>query len=154
MTKKSQKNNVIAQNKKANFNYEIIERFEAGIALYGWEIKSIREGKIQVTDTYVIFKNNEAWLQASHIQPLISSSTHVQADPYRNRKLLLNHREIRRLKEVVEQKGLTVVCLGFYWKDHLVKCEIAIARGKKQHDKREAEKERDWNMDKQRALKV
>lgn len=153
MSNKEQKNTTIALNKKAKFDYELIERIEAGMMLTGWEVKSIRAGKAQITDTYVVFKNGEAFLQASQIQPLITASNHVNADPYRNRKLLLKKSEIIRLKEAVEQKGLTVVCTAIYWKDHLIKCEVALARGKKLHDKRQAEKERDWNIDKQRILR-
>lgn len=153
MSIREQKLATIALNKKAKFDFELIERIEAGLMLAGWEVKSLRAGKGQITDTYVIFKNGEAFLQASQIQPLITASSHVSTDPYRNRKLLLKKSEIVRLREAVEQKGLTVVCTAVYWKDHLVKCEIALARGKKLHDKRQSEKERDWNIDKQRLLR-
>ncbi|HSC68726.1 MAG TPA: SsrA-binding protein SmpB [Cellvibrio sp.] len=154
MAKKAQKNqgNTIALNKKAKFDYELHDRFEAGVALTGWEVKSLRSGKGNITDCYVIFKNNEAWLQAAQIQPLLSASTHFVTDPFRNRKLLLNRREISRLQEAVEQKGYTVVPTALYWKDHLIKLEIAIAKGKQLHDKRETEKERDWARDKQRLF--
>jgi len=154
MAKKTQKNqgSTIALNKKAKFDYELHDRFEAGIALTGWEVKSLRAGKGNITDCYVIFKNNEAWLQAAQIQPLLSASTHFVTDPFRNRKLLLNRREISRLQEAVEQKGYTVVPTALYWKEHLVKLEIAIAKGKQLHDKRETEKERDWAREKQRLF--
>lgn len=156
MAKKAQKNqgNTIALNKKAKFDYELHDRFEAGIALLGWEIKSLRAGKGNITDCYVVFKNNEAWLQAAQIQPLLSASTHFVTDPFRNRKLLLNRREINRLQEAVEQKGYTVVPTALYWKEHLIKLEIAIAKGKQLHDKRETEKERDWARDKQRLFQT
>ncbi|ACE82808.1 SsrA-binding protein SmpB [Cellvibrio japonicus] len=154
MAKKNQKSgsNTIALNKKAKFDYELHERFEAGLALTGWEVKSLRAGKGNITDCYVIFKNNEAWLQACQIQPLLSASTHFVTDPFRNRKLLLNRREINRLQEAVEQKGYTVVPIALYWKAHMVKCEIAIAKGKQLHDKRQTEKERDWEREKQRLF--
>lgn len=154
MAKKNQKNqgNTIALNKKAKFDYELHDRFEAGVALTGWEVKSLRAGKGNITDCYVMFKNGEAWLQAAQIQPLLSASTHFVTDPFRNRKLLLNRREINRLQEAVNQKGYTVVPTALYWKDHLIKLEIAIAKGKQLHDKRDAEKERDWARDKQRLF--
>ncbi|MCE3252685.1 MAG: smpB [Cellvibrio sp.] len=156
MAKKAQKNqgNTIALNKKAKFDYELHDRFEAGIALTGWEVKSLRAGKGNITDCYVIFKNDEAWLLAAQIQPLLTASTHFVTDPFRTRKLLLNRREINRLQEAVEQKGYTVVPTALYWKDHLIKLEIAIAKGKQLHDKRETEKERDWARDKQRLFQT
>ena len=156
MAKKQNKNsgNTIALNKKAKFDYELHERFEAGVALLGWEVKSLRAGKVQLTDTYVIFKNGEAWLLGSQITPLATASTHFVTDPTRTRKLLLNRRELTRLQEAVEQKGYTVVATALYWKTHLVKCEIAIAKGKQQHDKRETEKDRDWARQKQRIFQA
>ena len=153
MAKKLKKtSNTIAQNKKARFDYHIDETFEAGVALQGWEVKSLREGKCQLTDSYVIIKNNEAWLLGAQIQPLLTASTHVAADPIRTRKLLLKRREINKLKAAVEQKGYTIVATGLHWKRHLVKCTLAIAKGKQKHDKRETEKTRDWNRQKQRLL--
>lgn len=156
MAKKQNKNsgNTIALNKKAKFDYELHERFEAGVALLGWEVKSLRAGKVQLTDTYVIFKNGEAWLLGSQITPLATASTHFVTDPTRTRKLLLNRRELTRLQEAVEQKGYTVVATALYWKTHMVKCEIAIAKGKQQHDKRETEKDRDWARQKQRIFQA
>jgi len=145
--------NTIAQNKKARFDYFIEETFEAGIALLGWEVKSLRAGKAQLTDSYVIFKNGEAWLLGSQIQPLLSASTHFVTYPTRTRKLLLSRKEIAKLQIATEQKGMTVVCTAMYWKGHLVKCAIAIAKGKQSHDKRATEKERDWNKQKQRLLR-
>lgn len=151
--KKKTPDNSIAQNKKARFDYFIQETFEAGIALMGWEVKSLREGKVQLVDSYVLFKNGEAWLLGSQIQPLLSASTHFVTDPTRTRKLLLNRKELAKLQIATEQKGLTVVCTGMYWKGHLVKCAIALAKGKQSHDKRSTEKERDWNRQKQRILR-
>jgi len=156
MVKKKQKNsgNTIALNKKAKFDYELSDRFEAGIVLLGWEVKSLRAGKTQLTDCYVIFKNDEAWLLGAHISPLQSVSTHYVADPTRTRKLLLNRREITRLQEASQQKGYTVVVTALYWKEHLIKCEVALAKGKQEHDKRETEKERDWQRQKQRVFQT
>ncbi len=153
-TKKKKQNtsNTIALNKRAKFDYFIEDRFEAGLVLAGWEVKSLREGKGQLTDSYVIFKNSEAWLLGSHIQPLKTASTHFVTDPVRTRKLLLNRRQLDRLQEAIEQKGYTVVATALFWKGHLVKCEVALAKGKKQYDKRDTEKERDWNRQKQRTL--
>lgn len=142
----------IALNKRAKFDYFIEERIEAGIALAGWEVKSLRAGKGQLTDSYVIFKDGEAFLLGAQIQPLATVSTHFVSDPIRTRKLLLKQRQIKDLREAVEQKGHTVVATALYWKKHLVKCEIALAKGKKLHDKRDTEKERDWNREKQRAM--
>ncbi len=150
--KNSSQSSTIALNKRAKFDFFIEERFEAGIVLAGWEVKSLRAGKGQLTDSYVIFKDGEAWLLGSQIQPLATVSTHFVSDPTRTRKLLLKHRQLRELREAVEQKGYTVVATALYWKNHLVKCEIALAKGKKQHDKRDTEKDRDWNREKQRAM--
>jgi SsrA-binding protein len=154
MAKKKQNHtgNTIALNKKAKFDFELHERFEAGLALLGWEVKSLRAGKVQLVDSYVIFKNGEAWLFGAQIMPLASASTHFVTDPQRTRKLLLNRRELDRLLEAVQQKGYTVVATALYWKGHMVKCEIAIAKGKQLHDKREADKERDWQREKQRIF--
>jgi len=154
MAKKPQKNTgtTIAQNKRARFDYELHDRFEAGMVLQGWEVKSLRAGKVQLVDSYVIFKNGEALLLGSLITPLQSASTHFVTDPTRTRKLLLKQRELTRLQEASEQKGYTVVATGLYWKGHLVKCEIALAKGKQEHDKRETEKERDWQREKQRLF--
>lgn len=155
MAKKPNKaSGTIALNKKAKFDYELHERFEAGMVLLGWEVKSLRAGKIQLTDSYVFFKNGEAWLLGSQIMPLPTASTHFVTDPTRTRKLLLNHRELSRLQEATQQKGYTVVATAMYWKEHLVKCEIALAKGKQQHDKRETEKERDWARQKQRIFQT
>lgn len=155
MAKKPKKpSNTIAQNKKARFDYHIEDSVEAGLQLHGWEVKSLREGKVQLTDSYVIFKGGEAWLLGAQIQPLATVSTHFVADPSRTRKLLLNRKEISRLQSATEQKGYTVVCTDLYWKNHLVKCKIGLAKGKQAHDKRATEKERDWNREKRRIMKV
>ncbi len=151
--KKKTSENTIAQNKKARFDYFIQETFEAGIALLGWEVKSLREGKVQLTDSYVFFKNGEAWLLGCQIQPLLSASTHYVTDPTRTRKLLLNRKELAKLQIATEQKGLTVVATSLYWKGHLVKCAISLAKGKQSHDKRDTEKNRDWDRQKQRLVR-
>jgi len=152
--KNSQKNNgtTIALNKKAKFDFHLSDRFECGVALLGWEVKSLRAGKLQLVDSYVIFKNDEAFLFGALINPLQTVCTHYVTDPRRTRKLLLNRREITRLQEASQQKGYTVVATAMYWKAHLVKCEIALAKGKQDHDKRETEKERDWQREKQRIF--
>ena len=154
--KNSQKNNgtTIALNKKAKFDYHLSDRFECGMVLQGWEVKSLRAGKTQLTDCYVFFKNDEAWLLGAQINPIQTVSTHYVVDPTRTRKLLLNRREITRLQEASQQKGYTVVATALYWKAHLVKCEVALAKGKQEHDKRETEKERDWARDKQRIFQT
>ena len=153
MTKKFKvPDNTIARNKRAFFDYHIEQKFEAGLALQGWEVKSLRQGRGQITETYVIVHNGEAYLLGAQIQPLNTVSTHYVINPQRDRKLLLNRRELNKLNGAKDQKGKTIVALSLYWKKHLVKCEIAIASGKKQHDKRETEKDRDWNRQKQRIM--
>lgn len=144
----------IALNKKAKFEYLLHERFEAGVELTGWEVKALRAGRAQLTDTYVLLKGGEAFLLGCNITPLASASTHVLADPQRTRKLLLHKREITKLIGATGQKGQTCVPLALYWKGSRVKCEIALATGKKIHDKRASIKERDWNRDKARVLKA
>ncbi|GHD43493.1 SsrA-binding protein [Marinobacter persicus] len=151
--KKAPSSNTIALNKKAKHEYHIEERFEAGLSLLGWEVKSLRAGKAQLVDAYVLLKNGEAWLLGAHITPLITASTHVIADPTRTRKLLLHAKEIAKIIGKVNQTGHTCVPLALYWKGNKVKCEIALVKGKKQHDKRAAEKEKDWNRQKQRILR-
>ena len=143
MAKKSDQPSPIAQNKKARFDYFIEERLEAGLALQGWEVKSMRAGKAQLTDAFVILREGEAWLLGSHIAPLNTASTHVTADPKRIRKLLLNRREIDRLTGLVERKGYTLIALELYWSKNRAKLAVGLARGKKQHDKRDTEKDRD-----------
>jgi SsrA-binding protein len=143
----------IALNKKARHDYFIEERFEAGLALQGWEVKSLREGKAQLNESYVLLKDGEAWLFGAHITPLSSASTHVQADPARSRKLLLHRRELDKLIGAVERKGYTLVPTALYWKKGRAKAEIALARGKQKHDKRATEKDRDWKRQKERLLR-
>ncbi len=155
MAKKKPKtpSNVIAQNKRARHDYHIADTYEAGIQLQGWEVKSIRAGKCQLVDSYVHLRDGEAWLLNAHIEPLNSASTHVVAEPTRYRKLLLNQRELGKLFGATQQEGYTCVALSMYWKKHLVKCEIGIAKGKKMHDKRQSEKDRDWGRQKQRIVR-
>jgi SsrA-binding protein len=152
-TKKTPNNSTIALNKKARFDFELEEKFEAGVALQGWEVKSLRAGKGQITDTYVLLKNGEAWLIGALITPISTVSTHFVIDPRRTRKLLLSRRELNKLIGATQQKGYTCVCTAMYWKNHLVKVEIALAKGKQKHDKRETEKERDWDREKQRVVR-
>lgn len=154
MNKKADFDTTIALNRKAHHEYSIEERFEAGIVLEGWEVKSLRAGRIQLDQSYVIVKNSEVWLLGSQITPLLTASTHVNPDPTRTRKLLLNQREINKLIGNVERKGYTLIPLKLYWKGNKVKLQIGLAKGKKLHDKRATEKERDWQRDKQRILKV
>lgn len=155
MAKKKKQNNAnsIAQNKKARFDYSIEQTYEAGLMLSGWEVKSLRQGKVQINESYILLKNNEAWLFGALITPLISASTHFLHDPLRLRKLLMHRREIDRLIGLIDQKGYTLVPLSLYWSKGKIKISIGLAKGKKLHDKRATEKERDWNRDKQRILK-
>jgi SsrA-binding protein len=142
----------IALNKKARHDYFIETRYEAGLSLQGWEVKSLRAGKCQLVDSYVLIKDGEAFLLGAHISPLQTTSTHFVTDPTRTRKLLLKERELVDIFNAVQQKGYTCVCTAMYWKRHLVKCEIALAKGKAEHDKREVEKERDWDREKRRLM--
>ena len=144
--------NTIAQNKRARHEYHIGEQFEAGLELLGWEVKSLRAGKGQLTDTYVLLQNGEAFLIGANITPLNTASSHVVAEPSRTRKMLLNKRELAKIKIATQQKGYTCVPLSLYWKGPWVKAKIALVQGKKEHDKRASEKERDWNRDKQRIM--
>ena len=143
----------IAENKKAFFNYHIEERFEAGMVLVGWEIKAIRSGQVQLTDGYVVIRDGELYLIGCRINALRSASTHVKPEPDRSKKLLMSKAEIRRLIGKVEQKGYTLVPLNLHYKGGLVKTEIALAKGKAQHDKRETEKKRDWEKEKGRLMR-
>ena len=143
----------IALNRKAKHEFFIDERYEAGLVLKGWEVKSLRAGRVQLAEAYVLIKNDEAWLHGSHMTPLNSASTHEIADPTRSRKLLLKRREIDHLVGAVDRKGFTVIPLALYWKKGNVKVEIGLARGKKEHDKRATEKDRDWQREKTRALR-
>ncbi len=143
----------IALNKKSRHEYSLEDRFEAGLALEGWEVKSLRAGRVQLVDSYVIIKDNEAWLLGALITPLPTASTHIHPDPTRTRKLLLHREELNKLIGAVERKGYALVPTAMYWKQGRVKLEIALAKGKKLHDKRAAEKDRDWQRDKQRILR-
>ena len=143
----------IVLNKKANHEFFIETRYEAGLVLEGWEVKSLRAGRIQLVDSYILIKNGEAWLIGTQIPPLLSASTHVQPEPQRIRKLLLNRKELNKLIGAVQREGYTVVPLKLYWSHGRAKLEIGLAKGKKQHDKRASIKERDWQRNKQRMLK-
>jgi SsrA-binding protein len=143
----------IVQNKKAFHDYFIEERFEAGIALEGWEVKAIREGRAQLKEPYVIVSGGEIFLIGAHVSPLPTASTHIQPDPTRTRKLLLKAGEINKLIGAVERAGYTLVPLDMHYTRGRVKLEIGLAKGKKQFDKREAEKERDWKREQQRMLR-
>jgi SsrA-binding protein len=144
----------IAVNRKARFDYFIEDRYEAGLSLMGWEVKSMRAGKAQIAEAYVYLKDGEAYLFGAHISPLTSASTHVDTDPTRTRKLLLNRRELDHLVGAVERRGYTIVPLELYWKKGRAKLAIGLSKGKKQHDKRAAEKDRDWQRDKSRIMKM
>jgi len=144
----------IAQNKKAFHDYFVEQKFEAGVELEGWEVKSIRAGRVQLKEAYVIVRGGEIYLIGCHISPLSSVSTHFQPDPVRTRKLLLHKEEINRLIGSVERAGYTMLPLDVHFKRGRIKLEIGLAKGKKQHDKRQAEKEREWAREKQRVLKV
>lgn len=143
----------IVVNRKARHDYHIEERLETGVALEGWEVKSLRAGRGQLKESYVVLKGGEAWLIGAHISPLPSASTHVQPDPTRMRKLLLHRYQLDRLFGAVERRGYTLVPLTLYWKQARAKLEIGLAKGKKKHDKRATQKTRDWTREKQRLLK-
>lgn len=143
----------VALNKKARHDYFIDERFEAGLALQGWEVKALRAGRLQLKEGYILLKEGEAYLIGAHISPLSTTSTHVIADPTRLRKLLLHRRQIDSLIGAVDRKGYTLVPLSVYWKKGRAKLEIGLARGKKQHDKRADTKDRDWQREKARLMK-
>ncbi|MDO9160189.1 MAG: SsrA-binding protein SmpB [Burkholderiaceae bacterium] len=144
----------IADNKKALFNYHIEDRYEAGMVLQGWEVKAVRLGKVQLTDGYVVVRDGELYLIGCQINPIRSTSTHVTAEAARTKKLLLNKDEIRRLIGKVEQKGFTLVPLNLHWKNGRVKCDIALAKGKAEHDKRDTVKEREGKREVERTLKI
>ncbi|MEJ2258766.1 MAG: SsrA-binding protein SmpB [Woeseiaceae bacterium] len=145
--------NTIAVNRRARHDYFIEDRFEAGLALEGWEVKSLRAGNAQLTEAYVHVRNGEAWLVGAHFSPLRSTSTHVTADPTRERKLLLHRYELDRLTGAVERKGYTLVPLDLHWFKGRAKLAIGLGKGKKQHDKRADRKDRDWQRQKERILK-
>ena len=151
--KKTDGGGTIALNKKARHDYFIEEKFEAGLALTGWEVKSLRQGKVQLLDSYVDFHRGEAYLTGALITPLQQASTHTVCEPRRQRKLLLHKRELERLQQKIQAKGYTCVCTALYWKGVHVKAEIALAKGKQNHDKRDTAKDRDWAKQKERIMK-
>lgn len=151
---KKHDSNTIAVNRKATFDYFIEEQFEAGIALEGWEVKSLREGRAQLKESYVIVQNGEIYLVGAHVSPLKQASTHINPNPTRSRKLLLHRKEINKLIGAVDREGYTLVPLSLYWSKGRAKLKIALAKGKKQHDKRQAIKQREWDRDKRRLLKM
>ena len=151
--KKPDPSSRIADNKKAAYNYFFEERFEAGVVLQGWEVKSLREGKVQLTDGYVVIKGGEMYLIGLQINPLNTASSHVSPDAVRTKKLLLHKEEIRRLTGKVDQKGYTLVALNLHWKNGKVKAEIALAKGKAEHDKRDTIKDREGKREVERAMK-
>ncbi|KAF9396899.1 hypothetical protein CPC16_004231 [Podila verticillata] len=143
----------ISNNKKALFDYFIEDRYEAGLVLEGWEVKAIRAGRSQIREGYVVIRNAELFLIGAHISPLLSASTHIRPDPVRTRKLLMHATQIKRLIGKVEQRGYTLVPLDLHYTKGRVKCEIGLAKGKKEHDKRETEKQRDWEREKARLMR-
>lgn len=153
MTSKKQSDSTIALNRKAGFDYFIQDQYEAGLVLEGWEVKSLRAGKINLSDAHVIIKYGEAFLLGAQINPLLTASTHSIPDPVRTRKLLLNKKELNTLIGSVERQGYTIVPLSLYWKKNKIKIKIALAKGKKEHDKRDTIKDREWQRDRSRIMK-
>ena len=150
---KKPSDNTIAQNKRSRFEYNRLDTFGAGVALMGWAVKALRAGRVQLTDAFVVMTRGEAFLLGSQIAPLETVSTHYVVEKTRSRKLLLHKKELAKINEALTQKGQTCVCTTLYWKGHLVKAKIAIAQGKKLHDKRDTEKQRDWQRDKARIVR-
>ena len=153
MTTKKHADSSIALNRKAGFEYFIEDQYEAGLVLKGWEVKSLRAGKINLSDAHVIIKYGEAFLLGAQINPLPTASTHSIPDPIRTRKLLLNKKELNHLIGSVERQGYTIVPLSLYWKKNKIKVKVALAKGKKEHDKRDTIKDREWQRDKSRLMK-
>jgi SsrA-binding protein len=153
MAKKPDTASRIADNKKAAYNYFFEERFEAGLVLEGWEVKSLRAGKVQLTDGYVVVRDGELYIVGLQINPLGTASTHISPDKVRTKKLLLHKEEIKRLIGKVDQKGYTLVPLNLHWKDNKIKCDIALAKGKAEHDKRDTIKDREGKREVARAMK-
>ncbi len=151
--KKGDGSSRIATNRRARFDYHIEENFEAGLVLMGWEVKSLREGNIQLNESYIFIRNHEAWLIGCHITALLSASTHVDTTAMRPRKLLLHRKELNKLTGLIERKGFTLVPLSMYWSRGKAKLDVGLAKGKKDHDKRATQKDRDWNRDKQRIMR-
>lgn len=150
---KDKPNRVIAENRKARHDYFIEEQLEAGLALEGWEVKSLREGRANLAEGYAVIRDNEAWLIGVNISPMPSASTHVTAEPVRSRKLLVHRRELDRLIGAVDREGYTLVPLSLYWKNGRAKLALGLAKGKKQHDKRASIKSRDWERQRQRLVR-
>ncbi|NVK37591.1 MAG: SsrA-binding protein SmpB [Gammaproteobacteria bacterium] len=152
---KKPKNNgsSICENRRARHDYLLDDKTECGLALLGWEVKSIRAGKAQLVDAYVVIHKGEAWLHGANITPLNTASTHVICEPRRNRKLLMKRKEIDKFEMAASAKGYTLVALEMYWKGPYVKCKIALGKGKQAHDKRESDKQKDWNKQKERIMK-
>ena len=159
MSKKSGKKNknvpagTIALNKKARHEYTLTNKFEAGLVLLGWEVKSLRESRIQLNESHIVIRKGEAWLYGALITPLTSASTHVETQPLRERKLLLHRKELSVLIGAVERKGFSLIPTAMYWKSGKIKLEFYLAQGKKLHDKRQADKQKDWDRQKQRVLR-
>ncbi len=154
-TKKKQEgqNSTIAKNRQATFEYSVEERFEAGLVLEGWEVKSLRDGRVQLKESYVDIRKGEAWLLGAHISALLSASTHINPEAVRRKKLLLNRHELNKLIGSVERKGYTIIPLSMYWKNGRAKLEIGLAKGKQLHDKRAASKDQDWKREQARIMK-
>jgi SsrA-binding protein len=151
-SKKKTPSNNIAQNRKARHDYFLEDKFEAGLVLEGWEVKSLRDGRLSLNEAYIVLHQGEAWLHGAHITPLLSASTHVHPENVRRRKLLLHRLEINRLIGAVDRKGYTIVPVSMYWVKGRAKIQIALAKGKQQHDKRATEKDRDWQREKSRIF--
>ena len=154
MANKKPSDSTIALNRKAGFDYFIEDQYEAGLVLEGWEVKSLRSGKVNLSDAHVIIKYGEAFLLGAQIQPLPTASTHSIPDSIRTRKLLLNRKELSHLIGSVERQGYTIVPLSLYWKKNKIKIKIALAKGKKEHDKRDTVKDREWQRDRLRIIKT
>jgi SsrA-binding protein len=150
--KKKTSDNTIASNRRARHDYFLEDKFEAGLVLEGWEVKSLRDGRISLNESYIVIHRGEAWLHGANISPMLSASTHVHPEEHRRRKLLLHALELSRLIGAVDRKGYTIVPVSMYWKKGRAKLEIALAKGKQQHDKRAAAKDRDWARDKARIM--
>ncbi len=153
-SKKKPQSTTIALNRRARHDFHLEEKFEAGLVLQGWEVKSIRAGHVQLVDSFVLLQNGEAWLIGASITPLTSASTHVVAEPQRTRKLLLHARELARLFVATQQKGFSCIATAMYWKGNKVKVEVALGKGKKAQDKRDTERDRDWQRQKARIMKA
>ncbi len=153
LTMDKKEHDTIVTNKKARFEYFIEENYEAGLILEGWEVKSLRAGRVNLTDAHIIVKYGEAYLLGAQIQPLPTASLHSHPDASRTRKLLLNRKELNQLIGKVERQGYTLIPLSLYWKNNKIKMQIALAKGKKSHDKRDATKDRDWQRDRERIMK-